>query len=152
MPPTAAPAKSALAPSTRPHSLSSASAASTYTSTAGTANNPMRWLVALKASRYTMSTSQWSRRSPAGSSPQCTASHSTRAMENRLNVYTFSFTTDWFHTVNEVAPTSAPAKAAPIRAHRTSGTMSRRNRSATRNSRPAARALVTAANRLIRRA
>ena len=30
-------------------------------------------------------------------------------------VYTFSFTVDWFHTVQAKAPTSTPAAAAPSR-------------------------------------
>ena len=36
-------------------------------------------------------------------------------MDRRLSVYTFSLTTDWFHTVNDVAATSAPASAATRR-------------------------------------
>ena len=34
-------------------------------------------------------------------------------MERSETVYTFSFTTDWFQTVHEVAPVSAPPNAAP---------------------------------------
>ena len=37
----------------------------------------------------------------------------TSAIESSETVYTFSFTTDWFHTVHEVAPTSTPPIAAP---------------------------------------
>jgi hypothetical protein len=66
-------------------------------------------------------------------------------------VYTFSFTVDWFQTVHIVAPTSTPAKAATSRGTR-AGTMAWSHRSATRNQRPAAAALVTAANRLMRTA
>jgi hypothetical protein len=75
----------------------------------------------------------------------------TSAIESSETVYTFSFTTDWFHTLHEVAPTRAPPIAAPCRAHRL-GTMPRSQRSATRNQNTAAPALVTAANRLIRTA
>src|SRR5881409_2353399 len=75
--------------------------------------------------------------------------HRINAMERRLKVYTFSFTTDWFHTVNAVAAHSAPARAASRRGH-VAGTMLRRNRSPIRNQQPAATALVTAAKRLMR--
>src|SRR5690349_19228381 len=71
------------------------------------------------------------------------------AIDKRLSVYTFSFTTDWFQTVNAVALTSVPASAARRRGVRT-GTMGRRKRSPTRNQHAAATALVVAANRLIR--
>src|ERR687898_83243 len=64
----------------------------------------------------------------------------TSAIESSDTVYTFSFTTDWFHTVHEVAPTRAPPSAAPYRAHRLA-TMPRSQRSATRNQKnPPARA------------
>ncbi len=66
-------------------------------------------------------------------------------------MYTFSFTTDWFHTVNEVAATSAPASAANRRGH-TAGTTLRSQRSPIRNQHPADAALVAAANRLMRSA
>src|SRR3989449_4676360 len=58
----------------------------------------------------------WSCSSPAGWSSQRTMSHRISAMESTLSVYTFSFTTDWFHTVNPVAAISAPAAAASRRA------------------------------------
>src|SRR6266545_6689938 len=74
-----------------------------------------------------------------------------RAIESRLSVYTFSFTTDWFHTVNAVAATSAPARAASRRGHCVVTTL-RSQRSPIRNQQPAEAALVTAANRLIRSA
>ena len=64
-------------------------------------------------------------------------------------MYTFSFTTDWFHTVNAVAETVAPASAARRRGHR-AGTQARIQRSPTRNQHAAAIALVVAASRLIR--
>ena len=35
------------------------------------------------------------------------------AIESSETVYTFSFTVDWFHTVQLMAPTKMPAKAAP---------------------------------------
>src|SRR2546428_5012858 len=76
-------------------------------------------------------------------------SHSTSAMDSSDTVYTFSFTTDWFHTVNAVAATSAPATAARRRGSR-AGTHPRIQRSLTRNQHAAAIALVTAANKLIR--
>src|SRR6266702_1248756 len=78
-------------------------------------------------------------------------SHSTSAMERSERVYTFSFTTDWFHTVNAVAATSAPATAASRRGSR-AGTQARIQRSPIRNQHPAAIALVVAASRLIRSA
>src|SRR2546430_12018918 len=78
-------------------------------------------------------------------------SHSTSAMERSDSVYTFSFTTDWFHTVNAVAALRAPATAARRRCSR-AGTQLRIHRSPTRNQHPAAIALVTAASRLIRSA
>src|SRR5438034_1526256 len=76
-------------------------------------------------------------------------SHSTSAIESSETVYTFSFTTDWFHTVNAVAATSAPATAASRRGSR-AGTQPRIHRSPIKNQHPAAIALVTAASRLMR--
>src|SRR6185295_1277210 len=64
-------------------------------------------------------------------------SHSTRAIESSDSVYTFSFTTDWFHTVNAVAAARAPATAARRRGSR-AGTHARIQRSLTRNQHPAA--------------
>ena len=64
-------------------------------------------------------------------------------------MYTFSFTTDWFHTVNEVAAMSAPANAARRRGQ-TTGTIPRSHRSPIRNQHPADTALVNAASRLMR--
>src|SRR5437016_12528821 len=78
-------------------------------------------------------------------------SHSTSAIDKSDSVYTFSFTTDWFHTVNAVAALGAPATAARRRGSR-AGTQLRIHRSPTRNQHPAATALVTAASRLIRSA
>src|SRR2546422_3744222 len=71
-------------------------------------------------------------------------SQSTSAIESSETVYTFSFTTDWFHTVNAVAATSAPATAASRRGSR-AGTQPRIHRSPIKNQHPAAIALVTAA-------
>src|SRR5437868_4475018 len=98
-----------------------------------------------------MRTSQRSRCGPGASSPQRTTSHMTRAIEKSETVYTFSFTVDWFHTDHDVAPTSTPPNAAAKRAQRLV-TIPRSHRSATRNQKPAAPALVKAANRLIRSA
>src|SRR5947209_2004528 len=78
-------------------------------------------------------------------------SHRISAIESRLSVYTFSFTTDWFQTVNAVAETIAPASATSRRGH-SAGTIERSQRSATRNQQPAEMALVTAAKRLMRAA
>src|SRR5262249_32321243 len=63
----------------------------------------------------------------------------------------FSFTTDWFHTVNAVAPINAAAAAAAIRSQ---GRSSHRRStcSVTRNQRPAAAALEIAASTLTRAA
>ena len=107
------------------------------------------WFVAVRASRYTIMRRWWSCASPGGWSSQRTISHNTSAIESRDNVYTFSFTTDWFHTVNAVAETVAPASAARRRGHR-AGTQARIQRSPTRNQHAAAIALVVAASRLIR--
>src|SRR6266550_1262002 len=79
-----------------------------------------------------------------GWSAHRTASQSTRAIVNTLRVYTFSFTTDWFHTVNAVAPTTAPAPATR-RLRPAADTIGRNQRSPMRNHRPAATALVVAA-------
>ena len=98
-----------------------------------------------------MRTSHRSRCCPGMSSAQCTPSHSTSAVESMETVYTFSFTVDWFHTVQVSAPTRMPANAAASRAQRT-GTTSRIQRSATRKRSPAVAALVKAANRLMRTA
>src|SRR2546428_12783518 len=76
-------------------------------------------------------------------------SHSTSAIESSDSVYTFSFTTDWFQTVNAVAAASAPATAARRRGRR-AGTHSRLQRSLTRNQHPAAIALGNAARRVMR--
>src|SRR5229473_1822480 len=76
-------------------------------------------------------------------------SHNTSAIESSDSVYTFSFTTDWFQTVNAAAAASAPATAARRRGRR-AGTHSRIQRSLTRNQHPAAIALVKAASRLMR--
>src|SRR5256886_15464280 len=78
-------------------------------------------------------------------------SHSTSAIDKSDSVYTFSFTTDWFHTVTAVAALRAPPPAASRRGSR-AGTQLRIHRSPTRNQHPAATALVTAASRLIRSA
>src|SRR5690606_15774508 len=64
-------------------------------------------------------------------------------------VYTFSFTVDWFHTVQLRAPARTPANAAARRGPR-AGRIGRIQRSATRNQNPAPAADVTAAKRLIR--
>src|SRR5947209_14184886 len=72
-------------------------------------------------------------------------SHNTSAIESSDSVYTFSFTTDWFQTVNAVAAASAPAPAARRRGRR-AGTHSRIQRSLTRNQHPAASGLVNAAS------
>ena len=104
-----------------------------------------------RAMMYMISTNHRSRWGPGSSSPQCTASQVTRAIEKSDTVYTFSLTVDWFHTVHENADTTMPLVAATRRAQRT-GTMSWSHRSATRNHRPADAAEVTAANRLRRTA
>src|SRR3954466_2549799 len=72
-------------------------------------------------------------------------------MPARDTVYPFSFTTDWFHTVNAVAPINA---ASPPPANRTHRSLIQRLRicSVTRNHIPAATALHSAANTLTRAA
>src|SRR2546429_9699733 len=76
-------------------------------------------------------------------------SHSTSAIESSDSVYTFSFTTDWFQTVNAVAAASAPATAARRRGRR-AGTHSPIQPSLPRNQHPAGIALLNPASRLMR--
>src|SRR5215510_3594693 len=85
---------------------------------------------------------------PSGRSDQRTASQEMIAMPASETVYTFSFTTDWFHTVNAVAPISAPS-VAPVRRCQRSCNQPRSTFSVTRNQTPAAIALQIAANTLI---
>ena len=66
-------------------------------------------------------------------------------------MYTFSFTTDWFHTVNAVAASTAPASAV-ARLGQRAGTTARSHRSPIRNQKPAVSALITADIRLMRAA
>jgi hypothetical protein len=66
-------------------------------------------------------------------------------------VYTFSFTTLWFHTVNTDALSSAAVIAATMRVHRSSD-QATSTRSATRNQIAADTALQTAASRFTRTA
>ena len=66
-------------------------------------------------------------------------------------MYTFSFTTLWFQTVNAVAPTTAAAAAPASRTARRA-THRASTRSATRNQTPAAIALQSAASRFTRSA
>ena len=66
-------------------------------------------------------------------------------------MYTFSFTTDWLHTVNDVAPISAASDPPTIRCHRC-GNQLTRTRSVMRNHMPAETALETAARMLTRAA
>jgi hypothetical protein len=68
------------------------------------------------------------------------------AICNSESVYTFSFTTDWFHTVNATAPAATAAPAAAYRAHR-SVNIRRVVACATRNQKPAESALAAAARR-----
>ena len=55
---------------------------------------------------------------PSGSSHQRTISQEMSAMPTSETVYTFSFTTDWFHTVNAVAPMSAASAPPAMRCQR----------------------------------
>ena len=92
-----------------------------------------------------------SARRPSGSSHQRTVSHATIARPTSETVYTFSFTTDWFHTVKAVAPTSAAAPATVMRTHRC-GNQLTSTRSVIRNHIPADTALDSAASTLMRMA
>src|SRR6478752_1217415 len=92
-----------------------------------------------------------SRRAPSVVSAHRTTSHITIAMVSIETVYTFSFTVDWFQTVQAVAEISTPAAAVTRRGTR-SVTMVWSQRSSTRNQSPAEQALVAAAKRLIRTA
>src|SRR5262245_22571672 len=86
---------------------------------------------------------------PSGSSDQRIISHDTTAMPASDTVYTFSFTTDWFHTVNAVAPSSVAIDAPRIRCQR-AGNQPTSTRSVTRNHIAAATAEHSAARTLIR--
>src|SRR5262245_767894 len=96
-----------------------------------------------------MRTSKRSARGESGSSHQSTVSHETTAKKHRDTVYTFSFTTDWFHTVNVVALMIA-ASAPPTRGIHADVERPVSTRSATRNQTPAVVALITAERRLTR--
>src|SRR5207302_1972282 len=61
--------------------------------TTGPTSTPIMWLVAVRASRYTISSRWWSCASPGGWSSHRTMSHNTSATEGSDSVYTFSFTT-----------------------------------------------------------
>src|SRR5690242_10841470 len=86
---------------------------------------------------------------PSGSSHQRIMSHEMTAMPASETVYTFSFTTLWFHTVNEVAPISV-ATAAPRMRCRLVGSQFTSTRSVTRNHIAAETALQIAASTLMR--
>src|SRR5687768_7292202 len=86
---------------------------------------------------------------PSGSSDQRIMSHEITAMPRSETVYTFSFTTDWFHTVNAVAP-MAVATAAPVRRCHFSGSQPTSTRSVMRNHIAADIALHRAARTLMR--
>src|SRR3954463_4501156 len=101
--------------------------------------------------RYAISTSKRSATRPSGSSHQRTVSHDTTAKNASDTVYTFSFTTLWFHTVNAVALSSAAVPAPASRVHRSSNHPDS-TRSATRNQIAAATALHSAASMLMRTA
>src|SRR6476469_3545647 len=98
-----------------------------------------------------MSTSSLSAARPSGSSHQRTVSHDTTAKNASDTVYTFSFTTLWFHTVNAVAARTAASTAATIRVHRSTDHAAS-TRSATRNQMAAESALHIAASMLTRTA
>ncbi len=66
-------------------------------------------------------------------------------------VYTFSFTTDWFHTVNIVAPTNTAVPAPASRSHFPVNHRAS-TRSVIRNQNPADAALASAAMMLMRAA
>src|SRR4051812_21915354 len=101
--------------------------------------------------RYATSTRRRSATRPSGSSHQRTVSHDTTAKNASDTVYTFSFTTLWFHTVNAVAPRSAAVTAAVMRVHFTIDHVAN-TRSATRNHSPADIALQNAARKFTRAA
>src|ERR1700712_5297389 len=88
---------------------------------------------------------------PSGSSHHRTVSHETTAKNASETVYTFSFTTLWFQTVNAVAPRTAATTDATMRVHR-SADHDVNTRSATRNQSAAEPALHTAASAFIRSA
>ena len=96
-------------------------------------------------------TSSRSADDPSGLADHRVASHDTSAMPVSETVYTFSFTTDWFHTVNAVAPITAANTAPAIRSQR-DDSQSRKICSVIRNQSPAAAALDTAARTLMRAA
>src|SRR3954471_4662780 len=87
----------------------------------------------------------------SGSADQRTASQETMAIPTSDTVYTFSLTTDWFQTVNEVAPINAAAVAIASRSH-FADSQRRRIWLVTRNHIAADAALDTAASTLMRAA
>src|SRR6476661_7900598 len=98
-----------------------------------------------------MSTSNRSARRPSGSSHQSTVNHETMAKNASETVYTFSFTTLWFHTVNAVALRRLATVAPASRVHRCVNQWAN-TRSATRNHTAAVPALHRAASRFTRTA
>jgi len=116
--------------------------------TAGSASSPIMWFAFPSPSRYPMRTSVRSAAGPSGSSHHRTVSQDTMARPMSETVYTFSFTTDWFHTVKAVAPMIVATTPPVIRCQR-SASHDTHTRSATRNHMPAAIALVSAASALI---
>src|SRR5690348_6569606 len=101
--------------------------------------------------RYAMSTRRRSARRPSGSSHHSTVNHETTAKKASDTVYTFSFTTLWFHTVKAVALSSAASAAPAYRVHRRVNHCAS-TRSATRNQTAAVPALQSAASRFTRTA
>jgi len=88
---------------------------------------------------------------PSGWSHQRTISQLMIAMPISETVYTFSFTTLWFQTVNAVAPMRAARVPPMMRCHRCANQPTS-TRSVMRNHMPAETALHTAARTLIRTA
>src|ERR1700685_4362155 len=101
--------------------------------------------------RYALRTNRRSALGASGSSHHRTISHETIAKKSRETVYTFSFTTDWFHTANAVAPVNTATDAPTIRRER-SLPHPPGARSVIRNHAPADSALHSAASMLIRTA
>src|SRR6266550_5284555 len=75
-------------------------------------------------------------------------SHDTIVKNRSDTVYTFSFTTDWFHTVNAVAPMRVARPATTMRCQR-SPIQRATILSVMRNQKPAEHALANAARILI---
>src|SRR5688572_20453345 len=107
------------------------------------------WLEYPRPIRYAIMTRSRSDRGPCGSSHQRTVSHAMIATPASHTVYTFSFTTDWPHTVKAVAPMITASEPPTMRCQRY-GSQLTSTRSVIRNHMAAETALEIAARMFTR--